>query len=435
MITLTNVILDVVNASLMVYTFNLFFSSFGNKRTKATTHIICSILIAVIFTLVLCFIENRILNVVVMLFLTVVLSQFFAFKWYSGILLSFLGYALGTLAELISAALLSLLFSVDVKSVTEGAFYMIGFLLSKFITFLIILFIRIKKKIVLFSGSLRRLLIIILIPCSTLVILILQYYYFMIIPHTDTITSLPALLCYAFLISSNMVVLDLIEHLYQDAEKENQLEFAKKLLHSQSDQYQQLLDHNKSVLKLRHDHKNFLLGLISEIKNNNIDGALASLTNQCELLKLPYNGSSPNGIIGTIVNSKSTLAQSKGIEIDFSHSELQKIQVSEIDMAIILGNALDNAIEALQKIPEPKIKTVSLLIRVHNNQIVIVVKNQVLENIDTENLQTTKKNSAQHGFGILSIKNLVNKYNGEVSFSCIDKTFQVYITMNNKNIE
>ena len=146
MMTITSVILNIVNAVLTVYMFNLFFSSFAKQRTKKRVHICGSICIATIFTLTLCFVDNRIFNVAIMLCLTIVLSQFFSFKWYSGVLLSFLGYALGTLAELVSAALLSLLFTVDVKSATEGAYYMVGFLLSKFITFLIISFIRVKKK-------------------------------------------------------------------------------------------------------------------------------------------------------------------------------------------------------------------------------------------------------------------------------------------------
>ena len=431
MMTLTDIILNVVNAALMVYTFNLFFSSFANKRMNTAPHVLCAVAVAVIFTLSLCFIYNKVLNLAVMLVLTFIISQLFEFKWYSGILLSFLGYVLGSLSEFIASATLSVLFSVDIKSTIEDSFYIVGFLLSKFIFFLIISLIRIKRKKLSLFGSPKRLLVIILIPSSTLAVLLLQYY-FVIIPNADTVASLPMLLCYVFLISANVIVFDLLEHLYQDTEKENQLEFAKKLIHSQADQYEQLLEYNKSILKMRHDHKNFLLGLISEIKNNNIDTILSSLNNRCESLKLPYHEASSGGIIGTIVNAKNQLARSKGIEIEFSHSELQKIQIPEIDMAIILGNALDNAIEAAEQITAPEQKTVSLLIKVHNNQIVIVVKNKVRENVDTEKLKTAKKNPEQHGFGILSIKELVKKYNGEASFSCADKTFQVYITMNNK---
>ena len=434
MMTLTDIILNVVNAALMVYTFNLFFSSFANKRMNTAPHVLCAVAVAVIFTLSLCFIYNKVLNLAVMLVLTFIISQLFEFKWYSGILLSFLGYVLGALSEFIASITLSILFSVDIKSTIEDSFYIVGFLLSKFIFFLIISLIRIKKKNLNFFGSPKRLLVIILIPSSTLAVLLLQYYYFVIIPNADTVASLPMLLCYVFLISANVIVFDLLEHLYQDTEKENQLEFAKKLIHSQADQYEQLLEYNKSILKMRHDHKNFLLGLISEIKNNNIDNALASLNEQCEVLKLPYNETSPYGIVGTVINAKNTLADSKGIEIDFSHSELQRIQIPEIDRAIILGNALDNAIEAVEQIDDPKQKIVSLLIRVHNNQIVIVVKNKVRENVDTEKLKTAKKNPEQHGFGILSIKELVKKYNGEVSFSCADKIFRVYITMSNKSV-
>lgn len=253
------------------------------------------------------------------------------------------------------------------------------------------------------------------------------------IPASNT-SSFLSITCYTFLIFSNILVLNLLEHLYQDVEKENELIFAKKLIDSQTNQYQQLLDYNKNILKLQHDHKNFLLGLICEIEQNHIDSVISSLKTQCETLKLPYHSSSPHGIIGTIVNSKSELAIQKGITLDFSHSELQNIYISEIDLAIILGNALDNAIEALEETKEQLDKIISLTIKIHNNQVIIIVKNNVDNDVDTENLQTTKSNREHHGLGILSIKNLAAKYSGDAIFSCVNKTFQVYVVLQNKSV-
>ena len=114
------------------------------------------------------------------------------------------------------------------------------------------------------------------------------------------------------------------------------------------------------------------------------------------------------------------------------HNELKNIQISEIDLAIILGNALDNAIEAADKITEQDERKVSLTIKLHNNQIIIVVKNKVTTDVNTDDLKTNKKDVDYHGFGILSIKNLAKKYEGNVMFSCEDNTFQIYIVLKNE---
>ncbi len=428
-----DIILNIVNATLMVYIFLLFFNTFSQRRFNKAIHFPLILAIIVCFSLVLIFVENKIINTAFLFAITLITSQLYKNKWYNSILLSFLSYALGVVAEILTTALLSVVFSINTQTAVEGPFFIMGLLISKFIMYLIIFFMRIKKKKILFSGSLKKLPIIISIPCSTIVILLLQYYYFMAIPATKNTSTLPALLCYVFLIFSNILVLDILEHIYEDIEKENQLSFAKKLIDSQSEQYKQLLNHNQNVLKIHHDHKNFLLGIISEIEQNNIDSVLNSLKEQCDVLKSPYNESSPIGVIGTVVNSKNQLAQSKGITINFYHNELKNIQMSEIDFAIILGNALDNAIEAADKIKEPNDRKVSLTIKLHNNQTIIVVKNKAPTDIDIDNLKTTKTDTDYHGFGILSIKNLVEKHDGNVMFSCENNIFQIYIVLKNES--
>lgn len=434
-LTIDFIILQLANSCLMVYTFLLFFSSFSNRRFYGKKHWLFAFLIVVAFSITLLFVANKIISVALILGLIALISSLFVLKWYNAFLLSLLGYVLGTLSEIVTALVFSMLFGVDIQTATKGHFYVLGILLSKFLTFLTIVFIRIKKQRSLYAGSTKKMLVVILIPCSTIVIILLQYYYFMLVPASYSTSILPALLCYIFLISSNVLVLDLIEHLYQDAEKESQLAFAKKVIDSQSEQYNQLLDHNKNIQRLRHDYKNALMGLISEIEQENYAQAVLDLKGQLDKIQLPYNSSYPIGIIGTILNAKTEIALQNGIQIDFSHSELSQIKVSEMDLAIILGNALDNAIEATQKLPKDHDRSISILIKVLNNQIVMIIKNPVVANVDPSNLTTTKNNYDQHGFGVISMKNLVSKYGGEIMLSCEDRIFQVHMVLRNQTIE
>lgn len=430
-LTIDFIILQLANSCLMVYTFLLFFGSFATKRFSHKRHLLFSFIIITAFSAVLLFVNNKIISVPLLVCLTVLISRLFNLKWYNSLLLSLLGYVLGMLSEFITSATFAVVFSVDIKTTAEGPFLTFGILFSKFLTFFMVLFIRFKKQKVLYSHSLKKTLIIFLIPCSTIVVLLLQYYFFMTVPVLKPTSVLMTLLSYIFLIFSNIIVLDILEHLYQDAEKESQLAFAKKVIASQCGQYNQLLEHNKNIQRLRHDYKNALMGLISELEQENYTQAISDLKNQLDKLQLPYNSVYPIGIVGTILNAKNEVATQNGIQIDFSHSELSQIHISEMDLAIILGNALDNAIEATQKLPEGN-RFISILIKVLNNQIVIVVKNPVVSDVDINNLTTTKNNSKQHGFGLISMKNLVSKYGGEIMLSCEDRIFQVHMVLRNQ---
>ena len=435
-LTIDFIILQFANSCLMVYTFLLFFSSFAGRRFNGKKHWIFTLLIIATFTSVLLFVENKIINVFLLVCLTILISSLYTLKWYNTLLLSLLGYVLGTLSEFITSSLFAVLFSLDIKTTAEGPFLILGILFSKFLTFIIVFFIRFKKQKVLYNNSLKKTLIIFLIPCATIVVLLLQYHYFMVVPELKTTSVLMTLLSYIFLISSNIIVLDILEHLYQDAEKENQLRFAEKVIESQSVQYNQLLEHNKNIQRLRHDYKNALMGLISELEQENYTQAISDLKSQLDKLQLPYNSAYPIGIIGTILNEKNEVATQNGIQIDFSHSELSQIRISEMDLAIILGNALDNAIEATQKLSEDNNnRFISVLIKVLNNQIVIVIKNPVAANVDVNNLTTTKNNSERHGFGLISMRNLVSKYEGEIALSCEDCIFQVHMVLRNQTLE
>ena len=311
-LTIDFIILQLANSCLMVYTFLLFFSSFANRRFCGKRHWIFTLLIVTTFTSVLLSVENKIINVFLLVCLTILISSLYTLRWFNALLLSLLGYVLGTLSEFITSSLFAILFSVDTQTTLEGPFYILGMLLSKFLTFFMVFFIRFNRKKTLYSMSLKKILIIVLIPCSTVIILLLQYHYFTILPALSSHTVIPMLLSYIFLISSNIIVLDILDHLYQDAEKESQLNFARKIINSQCEQYNQLLEHNKNIQRLRHDYKNSLIGLISELEQKNYTQALSDLKSQLDTLQPPYNSSYPIGIIGAILNAKTETAKQNG---------------------------------------------------------------------------------------------------------------------------
>ena len=95
---------------------------------------------------------------------------------------------------------------------------------------------------------------------------------------------------------------------------------------------------------------------------------------------------------------KKQTALDLGIEIDFEYREPQKLLIPSVDMSIILGNAIDNAIEATHKLSDTSKKRIRLFVALKNDTVIITIKNPTISEIDPNNL-TTEKEEREEGRG------------------------------------
>lgn len=430
---LTDIILNTVNAVMMIYVFVFFFKSFCTYRIPSIHRFIVVVLASVAMTLTLLFAENRLFRVPIIVLIAFFASLMFSSKWYNRILLSFSAIAIPSVAEMLVALIQSLLFSVDWQENAEGLLFIMGVFLSKIVAILLIIIIRSRINPKFSQKSIRETLIISLIPFSSVAIITLMCFYLESLSNADDSFIMITLICSTLFTFLNMVVFSFVDHLYQDAEKDAQLLASKEIINQQELQYQQLIESNREIMQLRHDHNNFALGLISEIESGNYSSALNSLYKQVITIKESSDLAQNQGVIHLLIKQKTAKAAENGIEIEFIYHELQKIIISHIDLSIIVGNALDNAIEASQRLTSSQEKKVTVQIKVHNDNIVIIIKNNVIANVDINNLHTTKREKGRHGFGIASIKQLVEKYEGDVVFTCENLIFEARIMLRNCN--
>lgn len=101
------------------------------------------------------------------------------------------------------------------------------------------------------------------------------------------------------------------------------------------------------------------------------------------------------------------------------------------DIALILANALDNAIEATEKISDNAQKVINLSILNRGNHLKIEVTNPISKPIDirNNNIYSTKQNKDEHGFGLRNIQSLARKNNGEMFVSCTDTKFKLVVIL------
>lgn len=194
-------------------------------------------------------------------------------------------------------------------------------------------------------------------------------------------------------------------------------------LEMQCNYYKDRMKDENRVRSIYHDLKNHLLLLQSQDGSSQEQQPVQSLQYQLEGYENYHN--TKNEFLDIIIRDKSRAAQKK--QIDFSaviHFEDGSF-LEPLDISTIFGNALDNAIEASEKLPQDQ-----RLITIKSNRIrdmlIIIFKNNTAPNTALAP-GTTKTDTFIHGFGLTNIKKAVEKYEGKCIINTEQQTFTLKI--------
>lgn len=175
-----------------------------------------------------------------------------------------------------------------------------------------------------------------------------------------------------------------------------------------------------------HDYKHKLLALESMMKNKKYDSVLASVEDELKIFAdKAFYINTGNNTVDIVLNSKMNIAQSYDITFTVNAKIINEIQIDDIDLSVILGNLIDNAIEAIIK--EKDEKYVHIQITQIKEMLVVKIINSYSGNEIT--YESTKENIRYHGIGLKSVKHTVDKYNGTFSISLKDKCVTMLITI------
>lgn len=190
-------------------------------------------------------------------------------------------------------------------------------------------------------------------------------------------------------------------------------------------------DYNKNITKISHDMKNYVLGVESLIRSGQYDKALNELADiSNNVIKTTSVISSKDSVVNHILNAKLWNMEREGIRLERKINIEKEIPINTGDISVLLGNALDNAIEYVGSHKNVE-QLISLDISYSRNIFMAKVSNPVEENIVIPKdmvLRTTKKTRG-HGVGMKSVKDICLRYNGTFKVKCENKIFTEEIIM------
>ena len=173
--------------------------------------------------------------------------------------------------------------------------------------------------------------------------------------------------------------------------------------------YQGLQQQEKQVRQIRHDLRNHLTVVRGLLEGQDTQGAMNYLEQMAGSPAL--QGSRrfcENETANVVLSAKAEAMEQAGIPFDFAASLPKDLALADTDLAALLGNALDNAIEGVQT---ASAKRVLLRCRVDKGLFMLRTENPVGGEVCPD-LSTTKADKTSHGFGIPGMREIAQRYHG-----------------------
>lgn len=422
-------LLALFNATTSVLLAQYFFSAFSEKHAKYSWWTLGGF---VIFFISPIFVSISMLNMGILVGCIFLVSINYKFNFFSKIIFTLVYIALNVLIETILGIILSTMLNVNAEMMHSGLYIIFGSFLSKTVFIIVCFLINGVKNRTLVGNLKSNWIPVFVLPISTF--FVTYAFYLSTFHYEDDFLRMLSVISLLVLVLGNLLIIRLINQIYDMTLNASRLETAEELVLQQQKQYNLLMHNNETIIKIRHDYKNFLLGMLSILSLNDLESDSKLKPYLEKELKVIEQSTNKyicgNSIIDSIMNYKIIEAKERGVTINVTFRNAQKILISGVDLAILLGNAIDNAIEATEKLDRTE-KSVEVDILCMPEQTLITLVNDVEKDVDVNRMESSKGH--MHGYGIMNMKMIANKYNGNITFSCEKKKFMTVIILNVKS--
>lgn len=239
----------------------------------------------------------------------------------------------------------------------------------------------------------------------------------------ETVQILTDVICKIYAIVSCALIMGMEYAVSQMNMMSKQKEFMEQLIHTQGSQFQMSRESVSIINRKCHDIK-YQMKALSEIHNSDkrqeyIDGLKKAIS----IYDSVYH--TGNEALNLLLREKTLLCEEYSIQFSCMADGKALLFIETDDLYVLLGNALDNAIESVLKEEDIQKRVISMNIGERQGMKSIHIENYCKEAVEFQNglPVTTKKDKDYHGFGVQSIQFIAEKYHGSVVMQYISDTF------------
>ena len=239
---------------------------------------------------------------------------------------------------------------------------------------------------------------------------------------------------FAILISGCMLIINISVFYLYNILTENYIhlrdhDIYKQQTYAYQNQLEVIMESQNRVRALRHDMKNHILALQilvqrKEVEETNkyLDSMKNFMTNPEEYVK------TGNDVVDSLLNYKIQKANEVLNEVETKISIPEQLRLRSFDLNVLLGNLLDNAIDASMQTEDKKLK---ITIKLDKGILFLNICNscQMIADEKKNFGETTKEDKANHGIGLKNVRRIVEKYHGDITFFYENNIIQTDVMM------
>ncbi|MBQ6289203.1 MAG: GHKL domain-containing protein [Clostridia bacterium] len=407
-----------------------FIRSVSSNRLKSRHGVIMVCVIFTIIRMILYFtFQNSLVTIASAIITIAAISLMYDMSRIKRIVFVPIIYILIMFTEAMVGGMLSVITGIPVE---EGRklilFYTAGVLISKMV--LISIFKVIQFIVPSFGERISGYLMVplLMLPvASFMLIYILGEFNLLEGPSPRALMASCAMILLAF---SNVGLFFLLEYQQREEKEKNRMQLMQKQTEGQIAFYRELAERQKISNKTMHDLKNQMFAL-SEAMKTDSDKTREIMEN----ISGKIFAASPMTVTGidavdSLIFTKQQQMDLHGIRYEQSVHISPGTSFDPLDLCVLLGNLLDNAIEANEKV-DPDKRFVSLTITQQEMWLSITITNAAVETVklDGKTIHTTKAQKELHGFGLSSVNEIAAKYQGNCTFRSTDHDFTAYLIL------
>lgn len=345
---------------------------------------------------------------------------------YRNFLAAFLILAFGITSELLASYLVS--YCMGKAGVTETESVLVAALISARLFFFLMTLLSARLTLYQKEGGPMRYVAVLatLLPIISVVLVI--YVFSLAEFDKNTILdagSLGALISVFAIILINLITVWLFDRQSRAYQMERETQALRKTIQVQQEHYNGEMEKREAIRKIKHDYKNFLLAIQADLASGKEDEAQKVIERELEgdaVSDFPQCGWYA---LDAIVSYKEAVAQKMGIHLRPEYYLEAEPAVASEDICIMMGNAIDNAIEYLSAHPACS-KEIRIHVRYEKGVLNIKVGNEVEEAVAVSDRRfcASSKTGEGHGYGLKSIDYVAGKYGGRLILSSHERYFE-----------